>query len=138
MRFVIQPYSVSNTDTNVLHATSDTSGTFSDVQALKIDFVGGTTKLRICYPPFDKSPTPYCITSPVELPLRKFTTVELQRRPGLFDSKLIVKVNGAQVFSIGDPLPKSSQNINVYMSNPVMTPASAIMEEYQFFTGMTM
>ena len=133
MKFKILPYIINDKDTNLIHAT--TSNNFADNGVVKIDFVGKTSKLRVCYPPFGKGLPPYCITSPVQLPLGRMTTIQLQRRPGTFDSQLIVKANGIQVFSVGDPLPKEAESVNVYMSNPVMTPASAIMEEYQFFTG---
>ena len=133
MKFKVLPYSFVDDDTNLIHATP--SNNFSDIGALKVNFVGKTSKLQVCYPSFGKGLSPYCITSPVQLPLNRMTTVELQRVPGLFDSQLIVKANGVKVFSIGDPLPKAFDNVNVYMSNPVMKQASAIMEEYQFFTG---
>jgi len=124
------PLAKSTGDTNLLHGTNGANS--QTISALKLDFVGGTTKLRACVP---QQP---CVTSPVELPIAKFTHVDIQVRPGT-DNKwnLIVRANGIERYN--NPMtviPGNSNNVKMYVSNPWNTPSNTIMEAYQFKSGI--
>ena len=126
----IMPLAKPTVDANLLHATN--GGNSQTISALKIDFVGGSTKLRVC-----ASQQP-CVTSPVELPVRKFTYVDIQMRPSTNNKwNLIVRANGIERYN--NPMnvnPTNLNNIKMYISNPWDTPSNTIMESYQFKSGI--
>ena len=105
----IMPLAKSSSDTNLLHATN---GGSNQISALKVDFVGGTSKLRVC------ALNQPCVESPVELPIRKFTHVDLQMRPSTNNQwNLIVRANGIERYN--NPMntaPTNLNNVKMYIS----------------------
>ena len=133
LKLTILPVKTQNGDTNILHATP-----YFDSRAvgqLKIDFLDRSTRLRICVPSLTTSYTPYCITFPSSLPLNKLAKIQIRRRPALHGTDYIIHTNGVQQYKFNDPTPNTADDVNMYLSDPFMAPANAVLEAYQLNNG---
>ncbi|XP_066925449.1 uncharacterized protein [Clytia hemisphaerica] len=134
LKLAIIPVKTQNGDTSILHATPYFDS--RTVGELKIDFLDKTTRLRICVPSLSTSYTPYCITFPRSLPLSKLAKIQIRRRPAVSGTDYIIHLNGEQKYKFNDPTPNKVDDVNMYLSDPFMAPANAVLEAYQFNNGV--
>ena len=120
-------------DTNILHATRYFDSHVKGI--MKIDFMDGTTRLRICSPASTlRSSNCKFFQS---LKINKLATITIQRRPATNGGyNLVITVTGSQYFVIrfNDLVSQDLVDVNVYVSDYWMPPANAELEAYEFQT----
>ena len=128
----IIPRGTKTGDVSILHATPFfDSGRVGD---LKIDFIDGTTLLRICAPSMRLGFTdPFCFRFFRPAALNQRLTLKIRRQSLLTGTNFIIDVSGSQRFVLPffDATPNSSNDVNVYASDPWMEPANADLIAYQ-------
>ena len=115
-------------DSNILHAVPNFGEALNG--ELKIDLIGGTTRLRICSPYIHlRSGNCFWLYRPLEI--NKLATIKIQRRPGLHWHDFIIEASGSQRFvtTLRSYGTRESDNVNVYTSDPWMPSANVVMEE---------
>ncbi|XP_066915347.1 uncharacterized protein [Clytia hemisphaerica] len=137
LTMTIIPRGTKTGDVSILHVTPFfDSGKVGD---LKIDFTDGTTRLRICGPSLLSGATePFCFRFFRPAALNQPLTLKIRRRPSLVGTNFIIDVSGSQRFvtKFTDATPNSSNDVNVYASDPWMGPANADLNVYQLNTGI--
>ena len=122
-------------DTNILHATRYFD---SHVKGfLKIDFMAGTTRLRICSPAIALGRS-NCVRFFQPFGIGKMVTITLQRTRspnGGYD--LVITADRPFPFKMkfNDPVSRELDDVNVYVSDYWMTAANAELEAYEFQTA---
>lgn len=137
LTMTIIPRGTKTDDVSILHVTPFfDSGRVGD---LKIDFTDGTTRLRICGPSLRSGTTePFCFRFFRPAALNQPLTLKIRRRPSIVGTNFIIDVSGSQRFvtKFNDATPNSSNDVNVYASDPWMGPANADLNAYQLNTGI--
>ncbi|XP_066915330.1 uncharacterized protein [Clytia hemisphaerica] len=125
------PLGAKTGDTNILHATRYFDSHVQGV--LKIDFMDGTTRLRICSPSITFGSS-NCVRFFRPFEVNKLVTINIQRNRNSF----IITVREPQYFVIrfNDPASRLMDDVNVYVSDYWMPSANAVLEAYQFQTPL--
>ena len=136
LTMTIIPRGTKTGDVNILHATPFfDSGLTGD---LKVDFIDRSTRLRICVPSMRTgSKTPFCFRFFRPARVNRAITLTIRRQPSLSGTDFIIDVRGSQRFvtRFNDPTPNSSKDLNVYVTDPWMESANAVLNSYQLYTG---
>ena len=128
--FKINPFGTINGWTNILHATIGRNhGKYGD-RTPGIWFHSKTTKLFICSAV--NGNTNYCYTSS-PIPLHKTSSIIVQQVQWEKDFQYYYQIfiNGKNVFSLLNHLPKVLKDVKYYASNPWHTPAKATFSNFK-------
>uniref|UniRef100_A0A7M5WVJ8 Chitin-binding type-2 domain-containing protein n=1 Tax=Clytia hemisphaerica TaxID=252671 RepID=A0A7M5WVJ8_9CNID len=135
LQITLLPLGIRDSDSNILHVTQYLNSAREGL--LKLDFMDGTSHLRICSPSITSKSSNGCIILFRPLEINKLVTITIQRRQttkGGYD--LVITLTGSQFFSIrfNDAVSRVLEDVNVYVSDSWMPSANAVLDAYQFST----